>query len=184
MRIISGLCGGLKLLSPGDRQGVRPTEDRVKENVFNILGDQRGLRVLDAFACTGSIGLESMSRGAGFVCFIEKHGDNVRRLKENLRRTRLERETKIIQADFRKAFKALAKEGQTFDLIYLDPPFESDFYKQALDLISDLSLLAEGGRIVCESNAQLDWLDSADFILTDERRYGSTWITILTLEVS
>lgn len=184
MRIISGLCGGLKLLSPADREGVRPTEDRVKENVFNILGDQKGLRFLDAFACTGSIGLESMSRGASYVCFIEKWADNVRRLKENLEKTRMETPHRIFQADFRTAFKVLAQQGDSFDLIYIDPPFASDYYKKSLDLISALNLLAPGGRLVCESDKTLDWIGQTPFIKVDERRYGSTWISILKLEAS
>jgi 16S rRNA (guanine966-N2)-methyltransferase len=156
MRVISGSAKGLQLQAvPG--RGTRPISDRVKEAVFNILGDSIvGSRVLDLFAGTGSVGIEALSRGAEVAVFVEKHPRAIATIRSNLRHTSLETGSRVFHTD---VFKFLAGPPETFDLIYIAPP-------QWLNPC--------GVAIVQIFPKEMETMPLTNLQLTDERKYGST----------
>lgn len=145
MRVITGSARGRKLLTPQD-SSIRPTEDSVKEAVFNILQFEiPGKHVLDLFAGTGQMGIECLSRGAADCTFVDRDPKAVRIVKENLKRTGLS--GRVLCADARMFLES----GQKFDLIYLDPPYDDGLYEPVLKAIDAIDILLPGGIIVCES---------------------------------
>lgn len=179
MRVISGIRKGHRLKSPKG-SNIRPTEDKVKESIFNILGpiDQESI-VLDGFGGTGSIGIEFLSRGAKFCYFIDNSINSIRLIHENLSITRFLDQSKVIKMDFFKALKSLKEEGLVFDYIYLDPPFrQNGFIDKILQSISNENILADDGLIVIEHESELSLEDELyNFVKVDSRKYGSKTIT-------
>ena len=145
MRVISGTAGGKKLRTP-DNQAIRPSTDMVKEALFNIIQfDIEGRRVLDLFAGTGQLGIECLSRGAAEVVFCDRSRDAVRIIKENLRSCGFS--APVYQRDSIEFLKSCGK----FDIILIDPPYDSDLYDSALKIINLVDILSDGGIIVCET---------------------------------
>lgn len=182
MRVISGKAKGRKLKRvPGDT--TRPVMDRVKENLFNILGDfVPGSRWLDLFAGTGQVGIEALSRGAAHVVFVDKVSAAVRTTKSNLRHTRLERDATVLQKD---AFNYLEKPvGAPFDLIYVAPPQYKGMWLEVLNVIDrePLALLeAEGVVVVQIDPKEEESLELASLVEVDRRRYGTTLLLFYEL---
>ena len=147
MRIITGSRRGRKLKTlPGD--AVRPTPDRVKEALFNILQfDLEGRVFLDLFAGSGQIGLEALSRGAAHCTFMDKGREPIAVIRENLKKTRLEERATVVQADYSSWLKTCR---QQYDLILLDPPYAEVFLETALKIVSEIDILTNSGIIVCE----------------------------------
>ncbi len=174
MRVISGRYKGRKIntLSHND---TRPTTDKVRENIFNILGAVDG-DVLDLFAGTGALGIEALSRGAASCIFIDGAKDAVRLLKENTQD--LGQETEIYRNDYRRALKALAKRGKSFDLIFLDPPYNKNMVSLALSEIDRCGLLKADGRIVVETGKN-ERFEHAGFDNVREVNYGTVKVNIL-----
>ena len=175
MRVITGLARGRKLKEPAGRD-IRPTTDKVKESVFNIIQfDIEGRRVLDLFAGTGQLGIEALSRGAASAVFVDQSGDAVKLVRENLRATGLEKYAEVVQGDSLK----ILERGEGFDLIFLDPPYDSPLLEKALKAIQAFDILREGGIMVCESmpEKRLPDLD-APYFKGREYRYGKIKISI------
>lgn len=173
MRIISGIKRGLKL-NPPKSLDTRPTEDRVKENMFNLLGNLRDLKVLDAFAGTGALGLEALSRGASFVLFCENNHKTLTTLKDNIEKVNLKSYT-MYSGD---VYTALNKTKEKFDLVFLDPPYQDlEAYGKVLKHLVDLDLLNPGARIVCERNHEINLPQGFDCLKS--RKYGSKWVDIV-----
>ena len=174
MRIISGEKRGAKLESlPGD--DTRPTTDRVKESLFNIIQwNVRGAKVLDLFGGSGGLGLEALSRGADFACFTDANPAAVKIINSNIKKLGFEDRSKVISGDFKIALKGDVK----YDLIFLDPPYASDFIQQALDLISSNNVLTEEGIIVCETTKDKQF-DVKDFNIRKQVCYGITKLVFL-----
>lgn len=178
MRIITGRAKGLKLKTPAGLS-TRPTSDRVKESLFSILSVLINFedieKVLDIFAGTGALGLESISRGARSATFIDIAtaaiiGDNVTRTRFN--------DCKILRGDFENILPRLSKQNQTFDLIFSDPPYSRGLAQKSLELVEKLNLLNAGGLIIIEHSPE-ETLES-DFELIRRISYGhTTAITIL-----
>ena len=171
MRIIAGKYKGRKLKSV-EGQDTRPTLDRVRENIFNIIGGSIiGAHVLDLFSGTGAIGIEALSRGASDVVFCDSARSAVSVIRENLRTVKEDRE--VLFSDYKEALRALR--GRTFDFIYLDPPYD---FTPDIAAISDL--LLPDGRIIFEHSAEKQLkLPSDSLIITDERRYGIAVISFI-----
>jgi 16S rRNA (guanine966-N2)-methyltransferase len=176
MRVIAGRFGGRPLRAPKGRV-TRPTSDRVREALFSMLGDIEGAVVLDLFAGTGALGIEAISRGAAKAVFVERDGSALSALESNLAALGVERgEAEIRRGD---AFGALrgAREGEeTYDLVFIDPP-----YRQARDWEPELSailpsLLSPAARVVLESDRRAPM--KLELEVAQERRYGNTDITI------
>ena len=173
MRVISGSAKGIQLQAvPGS--GTRPISDRVKEAVFNILGDTIvESQVLDLFAGTGSVGIEALSRGAEKAVFVEKHPKAITTIRANLRRTALEAEARVVRAD---VFKFLASTPQPFDLIYVAPPQYLGLWSKtllALDAVPEW-LYPRGLAVVQIFPKEIEPLSLANLRLSDQRKYGST----------
>ena len=150
MRVITGTARGKRL---GQLSGTdtRPTTDRVKEGIFNIIQfDIEGRRVLDLFAGTGQMGIECLSRGAAHCTFVDHRREAVRLIRDNLRLTGLADRASVLQAE---APECLRRMRQTFHLIFLDPPYEGGLYEKAFHAIAEAQLLAAGGTIIAESRS-------------------------------
>ena len=148
MRIIAGERRGAKLEAvPG--MNTRPTADRVKEGLFNIIQMEiaSDTRVLDVFAGTGALGLEALSRGAAHCTFVDKGREPIAVIRENLKKTRLEERATVVQADYSSWLKTCR---QQYDLILLDPPYAEVFLETALKIVSEIDILTNSGIIVCE----------------------------------
>ncbi len=173
MRIIGGRYRG-KILAPFKGMDIRPTADRVKESLFNILAPEiNGANVLDLFCGSGNVGLEALSRGADMVVFNDLSKESLAVLKKNCESLRLS--PQVYNLDFRELLGML---DVTFDIIFIDPPYKSGYGKEALELIARHKLLNTGGVAVFESDKPFE----GDVGLTkyDERKYGATYLTFFT----
>ncbi|PYP82559.1 MAG: 16S rRNA (guanine(966)-N(2))-methyltransferase RsmD [Blastocatellia bacterium AA13] len=150
MRVIAGLYRGRSLASaPG--LGVRPTSDRLRETLFNILSPViEGARFLDLCAGTGAVGIEALSRGAGHVTFVEESGIAYAFIIRNLAAVRVEEAATIIKRDVRSALRSLDLSGEKFDIIFFDPPYSSDLYSPVMNFISKSGLIAQNGVVIVE----------------------------------
>jgi 16S rRNA (guanine966-N2)-methyltransferase len=176
MRVIAGRLGGRRLKAPRGRV-TRPTSDRVREGVFGMLGDVQEARVLDLFAGTGALGIEALSRGAAKAVFVEHDASAVRALEENLKALGIApEEAQVRRRDVLAALRSARRSEETYDLLFIDPP-----YRRVHDWGAELSmalpsLLGPAARVVVESDrrARLD----LEMEVEQERRYGDTSIRI------
>lgn len=174
MRVISGTARG-KTLLPVPGMSTRPTTDRVKENIFNLIqGEIRGARVLDLFAGTGQMGIEALSRGAASCDFVDHDRAALAVLRRNLEGARVADRARVQQADF-SAFLQKTRAG-AYDVVFLDPPYGGKLLNEALFAAERFDILAENGIMVCESAAP-DRIDP-HFTGGRERRYGATRVTV------
>ena len=176
MRIVAGEARGVRLAPVPE--GVRPTADRVREALFNSLGQFfDGGEVLDLYAGTGALGLEALSRGCERATFVEKGGRAAAVIRENLRRTRLEGRAEVVRGSVRGEVEKLVREGREYRLIFADPPYRiaASEIGEVLPLL--MSLLAPGGRVVVESGDPLE-AEQAESAKGVSRRYGGTIVTI------
>ena len=156
MRVIAGSARSLKLKTlPGN--DIRPTTDRNKETLFNILSPFiPGSRFLDLFSGSGGIGIEALSRGALEVYFIDSSFNSIKILEENLKFTRLRDNAKVLRAGYLTGLSTLTGTGG-FDIIFMDPPFSKGLEKAALSFIAEKDLLKDDGKIVVEAATGTDF---------------------------
>ncbi len=175
MRVITGSARGRKLKEPAGYD-IRPTADSVKEAVFSIIQfDIEGRRVLDLFAGTGQLGVECLSRGAKRVTFVDESRQAIALVRENLKRCGMEADADVVQTE---SIGFIGRDGK-YDLIFLDPPYDSGLLGSALDKIAKFDILSDGGIIICESRAETALPALAPpYAVTKERRYGKIKITI------
>ena len=175
MRVITGIARGRKLKElPGLE--TRPTTDKVKESVFNIVQfDIEGRRVLDLFGGTGQMGIEALSRGAASCTFVDVRKEAAGVIRANLEHTGLAGLAKVVQGDY-LAFLTGCREK--FDLVFLDPPYASGLLDRALEAISKIDIMSENGIIVCESGAEQVLPElSTPYEKGREYRYGKIMLT-------
>lgn len=177
MRVISGSVRGRRLKTP-ENYDIRPTTDNVKESLFNIIQfDIEGRRVLDLFAGTGQLGIECLSRGADSVVFVDQSRDAVKIIKENLKACGLS--APVLQQE---ALSYLRGCG-SFDLIFVDPPYDSGLYETVLNSINSVDILSDGGIIVCESRRETPMPElAAPYQKRKEYRYGKVKLTLYVKE--
>ena len=176
MRVITGIARGRKLKElPG--METRPTTDKVKESVFNIVQfDIEGRQVLDLFGGTGQMGIEALSRGAARCTFVDLRKEAAAVIRENLAHTGLADKAKVIQGDY-LAFLTGCREK--FDLVFLDPPYNTGMLEKALETITKIDNVTENGIIVCESAAEAALPElSAPYRKGKDYRYGKIKITL------
>ncbi|WP_173443933.1 16S rRNA (guanine(966)-N(2))-methyltransferase RsmD [Selenomonas ruminantium] len=175
MRIITGSARGCRLKTPKGAEVTRPTADRVKESLFNILGQMvAGRKVLDIFAGTGNLGLEALSRGAESAVFVDKA--TAKLIAENLQLTRLQEKGIVRSGDVFAELSRQAAGKAEFSLIFCDPPYHKGLWQQALRQIdaSD-GLMAENGILVVEHGAEENDIPELSRLqLVHNRRYGHT----------
>ena len=170
MRVIAGDAGGVRLLTPEGMQ-TRPTIERVKEAVFSSVHFRLpGMRVLDLFAGTGQMGIEALSRGAAHCTFVDLRKEAVAIIRENVALTGFEDRAQIIQGD---ALAFLSRCRETFDVIFLDPPYDSGLLEKTMELLGTIDIVSENGIIVCENGSSAGWpMVSPPYRLQKEYRYG------------
>lgn len=176
MRVISGSARGRRLK---ELQGMetRPTTDKVKESLFNIIQfDLPGRRVLDLFGGTGQLGIEALSRGAASCTFVDQRRDAVKLIRENLAECRLSEQGRVIQGD---SLAFLSSCREKFDVLFLDPPYHTDLMDRALELVTKIDILSENSIIVCETMAQRELPQlPAPYEWGKDYRYGQIKLTI------
>ena len=172
MRVIAGKARRILLKTPKNLR-TRPTSDRTKETLFNVLQPiLYGSTFLDLCSGSGGIGIEALSRGAIKCVFVENDREAVRCIRENLQKTRLEDEAQVIARDVLTALRQL--EGQmTFDCIFIDPPYEKGIEKEVLSYLKNSTLLAVSGWVVIEASndTEFDYLEELEYSLIKEKRY-------------
>lgn len=174
MRIVGGKYRG-RVLAAFKGKEVRPTSDRAKEALFNILAPEiSGANVLDLFCGTGGIGLEALSRGADLVVFNDVSKDSLAILRKNL--LLLRADAKVYNLDYRELLDSI---DITFDVIYIDPPYKSGCGEDALRRIAARGLLNTGGVAVLESDKPFEG-EIENLVRYDERRYGIAHLTFFT----
>ena len=176
MRVIAGHLGGRRLKAPKGRV-TRPTSDRVREALFAMLGGVEGASVLDLFAGTGALGIEALSRGAEHAVFVERDPRVARVLKDNLASLGLDSEIAEVRcADALGVLRSARGGKETYDLLFIDPPYEQAPAWESELSASLPSLLRPGARIVVESDRRAPL--ELEIQVERSRRYGDTSITI------
>ncbi|MEG2000614.1 MAG: 16S rRNA (guanine(966)-N(2))-methyltransferase RsmD [Evtepia sp.] len=176
MRVISGTARGRRLEEPLGLD-TRPTTDRVKESIFNIIQfELEGRRVLDLFSGTGQLGIEALSRGAAHCTFVDLRREAILLTRKNLERTGFDTQAALVQGDFQTFLRSTQEK---FDVILIDPPYHTDLLEKAMTLISTVDNSSENGIIVCEKESSSDWPTiSEPYCLEKDYRYGKTGVAL------
>ena len=179
MRVITGTARGVPLATLPGEEVVRPTSQRVKEAMFSAIQFEiAGRNALDAFAGSGQLGIEALSRGAAACLFLEQDGGALKMIDKNLERCRMTDKAKRLQVD---ALQYLRRSADQFGLIFLDPPYGKDLLGQAIPIAAER--LEPGGLLVCEANARESLPDRhGDVALRKEYRHGKTKICVYQRE--
>jgi 16S rRNA (guanine966-N2)-methyltransferase len=180
LRVIAGDLRGRKLRSVSGRK-TRPTANRTREAVFNILASQiAGARVLDLFAGTGAFGIEALSRKAETAVFVDHDRDSISIIHANIRTLSLESRTVVIRWDLVKNLNCLQSPDIAFDLVFMDPPYERKLIAHALENLHLSQSLSLNTKIIVEhSRKESIFIDDLPFKITDQRKYGKTLVTFL-----
>ena len=182
MRIISGTAKGTNLYTLNGLD-TRPTLDRVKESIFNILQqDIKDSVFLDLFAGRGAIGLEAVSRGANTSILCDNSKDASEIIKKNILKTHLGNKTSLYNLDFENALYKIKQQNEILDIVYLDPPYKSDYVIKALDLLVKLELITNSTKIIIETDQEekiINKLNKDIFKINDKRKYGRAIILFL-----
>ena len=182
MRVISGIARGTKLNSI-DSLNTRPTLDRVKESLFNIIHNKiADSIVLDLFAGSGAIGIECISRGSKKAYFCENSKMAAEMVKSNLQKTRFMDKSEIYIQDYKKSLQNFKNKDLKFDIIFIDPPYKEDIAVKAVEQIISLDLLAEHGIIIIETDEKQreeKELEKLEVEVYDLRKYGRVYLMFL-----
>lgn len=176
MRVITGKARGIQLKTPEGMQ-TRPTADRVKEALFSIINfDIPGAKVLDLFGGTGQLGIEALSRGAASAVFVDAKEESCRLIRENLKRTKLEQDAKVVRSDY---LDYLNRCREQYNIILLDPPYAEVFLENAIKRITEIDILQSDGIIVAERplGKELPW-EFEGYTRSKDYKYGKVLLTI------
>lgn len=180
MRIITGKVRGLQLTVPKNMD-VRPTADRVKESLFNIIGSKIiDAEILDLFAGTGNLGLESWSRGAAAITFIDESRESLRLVNSNINKCRAQENCTVIKGNAVAVAARLAASGKLFDMAFCDPPYNKGWVEQIINLFPEHAFLKDGGYLLVERSAHNELPPLPDCLENvREQKYGETFIDFL-----
>lgn len=169
MRVIAGSARRCNLICPaGD--ATRPTTDRIKETLFNILQNEvPDAYFLDLFSGSGGVGIEALSRGSSRCVFVENGREAVRCIKTNLEHTRLSDRAQVMAMDVMQALRRLEQAGKPFDIIFMDPPYCKDFEQKVIPFLLASSLVQEGTLIIAETSLETDISYMENFSCSIER---------------
>jgi len=178
MRVIAGTARGTRLESPSGSD-VRPTLDRVRESLFNILGDSvQDVSFLDLFAGTGANGIEALSRGAKSAVFVDRVSDHLAMVQRNLNKTKLADFGRTVRCTLPDQISAI---GGSYEIVYADPPHAFEDYQTLIAAIANVGLVAELGRFILETRAKVIFDKQVSGLTpSDTRKWGDTRITIFT----
>lgn len=181
MRIISGLARGTKLYTLEGEQ-TRPTLDRVKEALFNIIQNEiPGSTFLDLFSGSGAIGLEAASRGAKKVILCDNAKKAIQIIKRNIEKTHLQEKIELYQLDYEKLLKNKIKEE--LDIIYIDPPYETDYIIKSIQIMIENKLINENTNIIIETDREeiINKIEEIEVEIKDKRKYGRATLMFLKI---
>ena len=182
MRIISGTARGTKLYTL-EGLNTRPTLDRVKESMFNIIQNEvQNSIFIDLFSGSGAIGLEAASRGAKRVILCDKSKRAINIINKNIEKTHLKEKVELYNLDYELLLKTKIKEQA--DIIYIDPPYKSDFALKAVNIILEKRLVNENSTIIIETDEEekiLRELEKIEIKITDKRKYGRAILIFLKI---
>ncbi|WP_425448943.1 16S rRNA (guanine(966)-N(2))-methyltransferase RsmD [Dethiothermospora halolimnae] len=183
MRVITGIAKGHRLKAPKGLK-TRPTTDRVKESIFNILGSiSPDALILDLFSGSGNVGIEFLSRGGKECYFIDSGLQSIKTINENLKNTRLNTKGQVYKNNVNRAIGALGNNNKRFDYIFMDPPYEKDLVIPTLEKIYKQEILKKSGIIIIEHETKKILPDSLyNLIKFDMRNYGGTSVTFYSIE--
>lgn len=182
MRIISGTMRGTKLYT---LEGIntRPTLDRVKEALFSKINyDLQDAIILDLFSGSGALALESLSRGAKIAYMCDSSRDAIKIIKQNIEKTRTSDKAILLNCDYKKALDNLIQNDKRLDIVFLDPPYKTNFAEEAVKIIIENNLLNENGIIILETDDKekvIDNLDTNLIKIKDIKRYGRIYLLFL-----
>lgn len=184
MRVISGNLRGLKLNAPKN-DDVRPTTDRVKESMFNVINMYiMESSILDLFAGTGSLGIECLSRGANDCVFVDLNRESLQVVNSNIKKARLEQKSTVMNLSYKDAISKLSIQNKKFDVIFMDPPYYKDMFIDALTNIDQKDILQEEGIIVVEHDTKENLADKVGRLEKfKSKKYGNTTISLYQMEV-
>ena len=178
MRIITGSAKGMKLKTLAGEDITRPTAERVKEAVFSMINfDIDGARVLDLFGGSGQLALEALSRGAMLAVLGDSDRGAIDVIRENVKKTGFDDKTRVIMADYKSLIRSFHSK-ESFDIVFLDPPYASKFIPDALDRLDGAGMLAPGALVVCESDSD-EPVSHPGMSQKRFARYGRVYITLL-----
>ena len=176
MRVITGKARGIQLKTPEGMQ-TRPTADRVKEALFSIIQFEiPGAKVLDLFGGTGQLGIEALSRGAASAVFVDASENACKLIRENLKRTRLEGQGRVVRSDY---LEFLKRNREHYNIILLDPPYAEVFLENALKCITEIDILETNGIIITERplDKDLPW-EYEGYQRSRDYKYGKTLLAV------
>lgn len=178
MRIIGGDLKGRKL-RPIRGRTIRPTSDRLRESLFNILGDRvTNAMVLDLYAGTGALGIEALSRGARFAVFVDRYRGALSAVAENLRQCGIQDRARVVRWDILRGLSCIRDHRPPFTLVFMDPPYEQNLVAPALNHLAESEALASKSLIIVEHSVHEPVPDSSEnWTFTDQRRYGKTLVS-------
>ena len=176
MRVITGSARGAKLKTL-EGLATRPTSDRVKEAIFNIIQfDIEGRRVLDLFGGSGQLAIEALSRGADYAVLVDQSAEAVKVIKDNLKKVKFDQKASVFQMDY---LRYLSTSREKFDIIFLDPPYAEKSLENALQKISEIDILSVGGIIICERPIEKQELPEISTLSRSrDYQYGKILITL------
>lgn len=178
MKIISGKYKGRKI-DGYDLKGTRPTMERVKESLFATIQNYlENSIVLDLFSGSGNLGIEALSEGASFAYLVDYNKKAVDTIKSNIKNIGIT-DCEVLNMDYKKALEYLATKNKRIDLIFLDPPYATNYIEESILLIEKYDLLAEDGLIICESDNLNHIVYSNTYSSIKEKKYGDKWVVIL-----
>ncbi|WP_335870494.1 16S rRNA (guanine(966)-N(2))-methyltransferase RsmD [Bacillus sp. 2205SS5-2] len=183
MRVIAGTCKGRPLKSvPGI--STRPTTDKVKESIFNMIGPYfSGGTALDLFAGSGGLGIEALSRGVNQAIFVDREPRAITTIKSNVSLCSYENQSEIYRNDATRALKAILKREITFDYIFLDPPYKKQKLEELLAFIDHHKLLNENGYVVCEHSNEVSLQEQIERLeLSRFENYGLISVSIYRIQ--
>lgn len=178
MKVISGFLKG-RNIKGFNIEGTRPTQDRVKESLMgSIQMHIKDAVVLDLFAGSGQLGIETISNGAKLCYFVDNNQEVIKVLKENIKTLDISKYSKIILSDWKRMLNEFGSNNQKFDLIFVDPPYDYDVYEKVIKKVNELDLLNENGLLILEY-ANNKFLDEYGKLVTiKEKKYGYKFIKI------
>jgi 16S rRNA (guanine966-N2)-methyltransferase len=178
MKVISGTLKGRNILGY-DIDGTRPTMDRVKESLFGMIQNNiPNSTVLDLFSGSGNLGLEALSEGASLAVLVDQNKKAIDTINKNIKNIGIS-SVKVLWMDYKKALDTLQEENIQFDVIFLDPPYKTDYIENSIKKITENNLLNEEGIIICESDNLNKIIYPNNYKSVKEKKYGDKYIVIL-----
>ncbi len=178
MKVISGIYKG-RTLQGFNMPGTRPTMDRVKESLFASIQESiHDATILDLFAGSASLAIEALSQGAKEAYAVDKSHQAYKVIKENITKIGV-KNCKVLLSDYKDALKSFSTQNLKFDLIFLDPPYDTEYIEKSLKLIAEYNLINDTSLVICESNSLDKIIYSPYYKRLKEKKYGDKWVVIL-----